>query len=86
MEAEELLSQTLPAVADLIAGMQAPAETLMAIFNAIPYPTVILAPAAVTLGQRIASCLPAGAEPRSARTGCQILVSGSPNWPAPVTR
>ena len=63
VEAEELLSQTLPTVADLIAGTQAPAETLMAIFNAIPYPTVVLAPAAVTLGQRIASRLPAGTEP-----------------------
>lgn len=63
VEAEELLSQTLPAVADLIADTHAPAETLMAIFNAIPYPTVVLAPAAVTLGQRIASRLPAGTEP-----------------------
>ena len=63
VEAEELLSQTLPAVADLIADTQAPAETLMAIFNAIPYPTVVLGPAAVTLGQRIASRLPAGTEP-----------------------
>ena len=63
VEAEELLSQTLPTVADLIADMQAPAETLIAIFNAIPYPTVILGPAAVTLGQRITSRLPAGTEP-----------------------
>jgi tetratricopeptide (TPR) repeat protein len=63
VEAEDLLSQTLPAVADLIAGTQAPVETLMAIFNAIPYPTVVLAPAAATLGQRIASRLPAGTEP-----------------------
>ena len=85
VEAEELLSQTLPTVADLIAGTQAPAETLMAIFNAIPYPTVVLAPAAVTLGQRIASRLP-GTSPPSARTGCQILVSGSPNWPVPLRR
>jgi tetratricopeptide (TPR) repeat protein len=61
-EAEVLLSDTLPNVADLIAGMQAPAETLTAIFNAIPYPTVVLAPAAVTLGQRITSHLPAGTE------------------------
>jgi len=63
VEAEELLSQTLPTVADLIGDMQAPAETLIAIFNAIPYPTVTLAPAAVTLGQRITSRLPAGTEP-----------------------
>jgi tetratricopeptide (TPR) repeat protein len=63
VEAEDLLSQALPAVADLIADAQAPVETLMAIFNAIPYPTVVLAPAAATLGQRIASRLPAGTEP-----------------------
>jgi hypothetical protein len=62
-DAEVLLSQTLPAVAGLIAGMEAPAETLTAIFNAIPYPTVVLPPAAVALGQRIASHLPAGTEP-----------------------
>jgi tetratricopeptide (TPR) repeat protein len=62
-QAEILLSQTLPAVADLIAGMQAPTETLMAIFNAIPYPTVILAPAAVALCQRIVSVLAADTEP-----------------------
>ncbi|HXL92837.1 MAG TPA: tetratricopeptide repeat protein [Streptosporangiaceae bacterium] len=62
-EAEELLSQALPDVADLIAGMDAPTETLTAIFNAIPYPTVVLAPAAVTLSRRITSHLPAGTEP-----------------------
>ena len=62
-EAEVLLSQTLPDLVDLIAGMQAPAETLTAIFNAIPYPTVALAPAAVTLSQQITGHLPAGTEP-----------------------
>jgi tetratricopeptide (TPR) repeat protein len=58
-EAETLLSETLPVVAEVIADMQAPAETLNAIFNAIPYPTVVLAPAAVTIGQQITSHLPA---------------------------
>jgi hypothetical protein len=33
--------------------MEAPAAVLTAILNAIPYPTVVLAPAAVSLGQRI---------------------------------
>ena len=34
--AEELLRQALPGTADLITGMQAPAETPITIFNAIP--------------------------------------------------
>jgi hypothetical protein len=50
-EAEALLSQTLPDVADFIIGLDAPRETLTAIFNAIPYPTVILAPAAAALAR-----------------------------------
>jgi tetratricopeptide (TPR) repeat protein len=62
-EAEELLRQTLPGVAGLIAGMPAPAETLTVIFNAIPFPTVILAPAAVAICERIVRLLPADTEP-----------------------
>lgn len=62
-DAEILLKQTLPNVADLIADMQAPAETLATILNAIPYPTVILAPTAVAIGQRLTSDPPAGTDP-----------------------
>jgi tetratricopeptide (TPR) repeat protein len=62
-EAEILLSGALPEVAGLIADMRAPAETLATIFNAIPYPTVVLSPAAVTLGQRITGELPGATEP-----------------------
>ena len=62
-EAESLLAQSLPGTASLIAGMPVPAETLMTIYNAIPFPTVILAPAAVALAQRIISLLPADTEP-----------------------
>ena len=62
-EAESLLSQILPNVSDLLAGMEAPAEVLTTILNAIPYPTVVLAPAAVSLGQRITRNLPAGTDP-----------------------
>ena len=57
-EAEALLSRTLPDVADFIVGMDAPRETLTAIFNAIPYPTVIFAPAAVALARQIMALLP----------------------------
>jgi tetratricopeptide (TPR) repeat protein len=62
-EAENLLRGILPDVADLVAEMDAPAEILAAVFNAIPNPAVVLAPAAVRLGQRITSDLPAGTEP-----------------------
>jgi hypothetical protein len=60
---EELLRQALPGTADLITGMQAPLEALMTIVNAIPDQTVILAPAAAALSQRILSLLPASTEP-----------------------
>jgi hypothetical protein len=62
-EAEELLRQTLPSVADVIADMYTPAETLTVIFNAIPFPTVILAPAAAAICQRIVNLLPADTDP-----------------------
>jgi tetratricopeptide (TPR) repeat protein len=62
-EAENLLSRILPNVAGFPADMEAPAEILTAILNAIPYPTVVLAPAAVSLGQRITSTLPTGTDP-----------------------
>ena len=62
-DAEALLSQTLPNVADFIVGLDAPRETLTAIHNAVPYPTVILAPAAVTLARQILGLLPADSGP-----------------------
>ena len=63
LEAENLLGHILPNVAGFLADMEAPAEILTAILNAIPYPTVVLAPAAVSLGQRITSNLPRGTDP-----------------------
>jgi hypothetical protein len=61
--AEELLRQTLPGTADLITGISAPRDTLATIVNAIPKATVILAPAAAALCQRILDLLPSGSEP-----------------------
>jgi tetratricopeptide (TPR) repeat protein len=61
-EAKDLLSRILPNVARFIAALDAPRETLMAIFNVIPFPTVILAPAAAALGLRIRELLPDGAQ------------------------
>jgi hypothetical protein len=62
-EAEALLSQPLPDVADFIVGLDAPRETLTAIFNAIPYPTIILASAAAALARQIMALLPADSGP-----------------------
>ena len=61
--AEILLSQALPGAAGFIADLDAPIETLIAIFNAIPYPSVILAPAAALLAQRVLTLLPAESGP-----------------------
>jgi tetratricopeptide (TPR) repeat protein len=72
-EAEDLLRETLPAVADLIAEMRAPEETLTAIFNSIPYPTVVLAPAAAAFAQQISSRLSAGTDPAVRARWLQIL-------------
>jgi tetratricopeptide (TPR) repeat protein len=57
-EAESFLGQVLPRVADFISGLDASAETLTAVLNAIPYPTIILAQAAAALTQRIMTLLP----------------------------
>ena len=87
-DAEALFSQTLPDVADFIVGLDAPRETLSAIYNAIPYPTVILAPAAVTLarpGRSWVSSLPTPGQ-QSGRTGYQPSASGSLRWAARPTR
>jgi tetratricopeptide (TPR) repeat protein len=57
--AEELLEGVLPDVAQFLEDLDAPRETLTAIYNAITYPSVILAPAARRLCQRILALLPA---------------------------
>ena len=62
-QAEALLGQVLPEVADFIAGLDAPRETLVAIFNVIPLPTVILGQAAATLARQIVALLPVNAGP-----------------------
>jgi hypothetical protein len=61
--AGELLRQALPGTAGLITGMQASVEALMTIVNAIPPQTVVLAPAAAALCQRILNVLPASTGP-----------------------
>ena len=88
--AEELLRQALPGTADLITGMQAPVETLMTIVNAIPDQTVILAPAAAALCQRILNLLPATTGPAVRaywlhNLGVRLAGLGRPAEALPVT-
>jgi len=58
IDAEVLLSQILPKVSGFVTDLDAPLEVLTAIFNVIPYPTAILASAAVGLAERIIGLLP----------------------------
>ena len=89
-DAEALLSQTLPDVADFIVDLDAPRETLTAIYNAIPYRTVILAPAAVILARQILGLLPADSEPADraywlSALGVRFSALGRPADALPVT-
>lgn len=63
-EAESLLTYVLPDVIDLISTMHAPEQVLHTIFNAIPYPTVLLGPSAIALSRRALNSLPGSVEPR----------------------
>ena len=90
-EGEALLGRALPDFADFIAGLDAPRETLTAIFNAIPYPTVILAPAAAALAQQIMTLLPASSGPAVraywlSALGVRISALGRPAEALPVTQ
>lgn len=86
LEAEALLSQTLPDVAEFIVGLDAPRETLTAIFNAIPYPTVILAPPHSPSPSRSSLSSLTAPVQRSGRTGCRFSASGSRRWAARARR
>lgn len=61
--AEALLARTLPDVSGFIEDLDASRETLTAIYNAIPYPSVSLARAALVLAQKIVALLPADSDP-----------------------
>jgi tetratricopeptide (TPR) repeat protein len=59
--AAELLGRIVPMVADVLADLDASEQVLEAILNVIPYPSVVLAPAALT--RRIISALPGDIRP-----------------------
>ena len=61
--AEVLLTQTLPDVASFIEDLDASRETLIAIYNAIPYPSVTLAQTALVLAQKIVALLSTDSDP-----------------------
>ena len=83
-QAEELLERALPAVAQFLADLDAPRETLIAIYNAITYPSVILAPTARRLCHRILDLLPVGipAELRAGWLASLGLWAGEAGYPA----
>ena len=62
-QAAILLDRILPEVADFIIGMEGPLETLTAIYNAIPHPTVTLASVAEAISRQILVLLPADSRP-----------------------
>lgn len=81
--AEDLLSRALPNLAGFIEDLDAPTGTLAAIYNAIPYPTLMMSSAAVAVCRRIISLLPDDAQPvmraaYSFHLGFRLLAVGHP--------
>jgi tetratricopeptide (TPR) repeat protein len=81
--AADLLSRIIPAVVDVLADLDASEQVLESIVNVIPYPSVVLAPAALSLTRRIISVLPAGIQPAQRvawllRLGGWLRESGNP--------
>jgi hypothetical protein len=68
-----LLSQLLPLASDAVAGIQAPHDTLVAIANAIPYPSVRLAAAHAAITTKILHTLPPGTHPAQQARWLEIL-------------
>ncbi|GLW25329.1 molecular chaperone Tir [Microbispora amethystogenes] len=61
--AGELLQRLLPKVAGEVGSVPASRETLIALYEALPYPTVLLADAHMRLARRLLHSLPADADP-----------------------
>jgi tetratricopeptide (TPR) repeat protein len=81
--AAELLSRVVPMVANVLADLDASEQVLEAILNVIPYPSVVLAPAALTLTRRIISALPGDIPPAEhaawlTRLGAWLREAGNP--------
>jgi tetratricopeptide (TPR) repeat protein len=81
--ATELLSRIVPVVVDVLADLDASEQVLEAIVNVIPYPSVVLAPAALSLTRRIISMLPTDIQPAERvawllRLGGWLRESGNP--------
>jgi tetratricopeptide (TPR) repeat protein len=64
-EAEPLLESALYRFPDVPAGIKAPRETLIAVANSIPFPSVALAETDASLTSRIAATYPAGTTERA---------------------
>jgi hypothetical protein len=63
--AQTMLQTALFAFPQVVAGIQAPREVMIAVANAIPYPSVALADAAASITDRIAATYPAGTPDRA---------------------
>ncbi|MGN9789116.1 tetratricopeptide repeat protein [Nonomuraea sp. ZG12] len=60
--AGEILQRLLPVVAGEVGSVPAPRETLVALYEALPYPSMVLAEAHALLARRILDSTPADAE------------------------
>ncbi|WP_433245907.1 tetratricopeptide repeat protein [Streptosporangium sp. CA-135522] len=61
-DAGEMVQQLLPDVADEVGTVSAPRETLVALYEVLPYPSLILADSHAMLAQRILDSIPDDAE------------------------
>ena len=68
-EAKPLLESALFRFPEIPAGIKAPRETLIAVANSIPFPSVALAEADASLSRRIAATYPAGTSERASWEG-----------------
>ena len=73
--AESLLERILPLVSRVAAALQAPRETLIAISNAIPYPSLALAEADAIIADKVLHTFPP--DDRSAERGQWLTIKGA---------
>ncbi|SDH98604.1 Tetratricopeptide repeat-containing protein [Sinosporangium album] len=66
-EAGEILQRLLPRVAGEVGGLVAPRETLVALYEALPFPSAVLAEAQALLAKRLLISVPDGDDGERAR-------------------
>ncbi|WP_189244150.1 tetratricopeptide repeat protein, partial [Planobispora rosea] len=88
--AGRLLQRLLPRVADEVGSIPAPRETLVALYEVLPYPSLVLAEAHALLARRILDSIPADAEAGErarwlSNLGVHLAALGRPAEALPVT-